>query len=168
MQARELVASMGLTDKIRFAGFRKDPEGMIALADVGVLTSLREGLPRVVVQYAAAGLPTVASELPSIEDVVENGVSAIVTPRPTSRRRQAIGRLLADTTERERLAAGARAIDVDAWLLERMNASIDEAYRYCPCVVGTHLTCRRHWSTVTRGFDAHESDLCHGGRRRRT
>ena len=29
-QARELVASMGLTDKIRFAGFRKDPEGMSA------------------------------------------------------------------------------------------------------------------------------------------
>ena len=59
-------------------------------------------------------------------------MSAIVTPSADiSAAAQAIGRLLGDTTERERLAAGARAIDVDAWLPERMNAAIDEAYRYC-------------------------------------
>lgn len=131
-EARALVDRLGLADKIRFAGFRRDPEAMIAIADIGVLTSLREGLPRVVVQYAAAGLPTVASELPSIEDVVEDGVSAIITPSSDIvAAAQAIGRLLGDRAERERLAAGARAIDVDAWLPERMNAAIDEAYRYC-------------------------------------
>ncbi|MCK1722063.1 glycosyltransferase [Bradyrhizobium sp. 141] len=128
-EAKALVKRLGLEDKIRFAGFRKDPEAIIALADVCLLTSMREGLPRVLVQYAAAGKPSVVSRLPGVEDVVRDGVSAVLTPADdVAAAAKAAGALLADKALLEQLSKGALAIDVDAWSPRSMNAAIDNAY----------------------------------------
>jgi glycosyltransferase involved in cell wall biosynthesis len=129
--AKAAVAALGLADKVRFTGYRTDPEAIIALADVCVLASLREGLPRVLVQYAAAGKPSVVSALPGLEDVIADGVSAVVTPSADiSAAASAVARLLADDEERGRLAAGAAAIDVDAWSPASMHRAIQGAYDY--------------------------------------
>jgi glycosyltransferase involved in cell wall biosynthesis len=128
-QARELVRALGLADRIRFAGYRRDPEAIIALADVCLLTSMREGLPRVLVQYVAAGRPCVVSRLPGLEDVVRDGVSAVITESgdvPAAAR--AAARLLANPLERARLAAGASDVDVDAWSPDVVSARVTEAY----------------------------------------
>lgn len=129
-EAQALVEEMGLTHQIRFAGHRSDPEAIIAMADIGVLTSLREGLPRVLVQYAAAGKPAVVSRLPGIGDVVTDDVNAIITPSDDiAAAARAVARLLGDVVLRQRLSAGALNVDVDAWSPERMDAAVDEAYR---------------------------------------
>jgi glycosyltransferase involved in cell wall biosynthesis len=102
---------------------------MIALADVCLLTSMREGLPRVLVQYMAAGKPCVVSRLPGLEDVVQDGVSAVITEGgDVAAAARAAARLLADPLERARLAAGASGVDVDAWSPEIVSARISEAY----------------------------------------
>jgi glycosyltransferase involved in cell wall biosynthesis len=59
-------------------GFRPDVERWIAAADLCVLPSMREGLPRVVVQYLAAGKPVVVTHLEGIEEIVEDGVNGFV------------------------------------------------------------------------------------------
>ncbi|WP_428152565.1 glycosyltransferase [Brevundimonas sp.] len=129
-EAKALVEEMGLGDRIRFAGHRSDPEAIIAMADIGLLTSLREGLPRVLVQYAAAGKPAVVSLLPGIGDVVTDDVSAIVTPTDDiGAAAEAAARLLGDAVLRRRLSNGALGVDVDAWSPERMDAAVEEAYR---------------------------------------
>jgi glycosyltransferase involved in cell wall biosynthesis len=128
-ESRALVEMLGLKDRVRFAGYRRDPEAIIALADVCLLTSRREGMPRVLVQYVAAGKPCVVSDLPGLEDVVRDGVSAIITSGPdVGAAVRAAAKLLVDPVERARLAAGAAAIDVEAWSPERMNARIRDAY----------------------------------------
>jgi glycosyltransferase involved in cell wall biosynthesis len=128
-ESRALVEMLGLKDRVRFAGYRQDPEAIIALADVCLLTSRREGMPRVLVQYVAAGKPCVVSDLPGLEDVVRDGVSAMITSgRDVGAAANAVARLLVDPVERARLAAGAAAIDVEAWSPERMNARIRDAY----------------------------------------
>ncbi|CAL1691030.1 Putative glycosyltransferase EpsD [Brevundimonas subvibrioides] len=128
-EARALVDSLGLSDRIRFAGYRSDPQAIIALADVCLLTSLREGLPRVLVQYAAAGKPAVVSDLPGVTDVIEHDVSALITPGDdVAAAAVATARLLADPAERDRLARGAARIDVEAWTADSMNAAIARAY----------------------------------------
>jgi glycosyltransferase involved in cell wall biosynthesis len=53
----------------------------LAAADLCVLPSMREGLPRVVVQYVAAGKPVVVTELEGIEEIVEDGVNGYVVGR---------------------------------------------------------------------------------------
>jgi glycosyltransferase involved in cell wall biosynthesis len=128
-EARALVQNLGLTKHIRFAGYRRDPEAIIALADVCLLTSMREGLPRVLVQYAAAGKPCVVSRLPGLEDVVKDGVSALITDgSDVPAAAEAAAKLLADPLERARLAAGANAVDVDAWSPDIVSLRISEAY----------------------------------------
>ncbi len=45
-------------------GFHPHPEQLIALADICLLASAREGLPRVLMQYLAGGRPVIATDLP--------------------------------------------------------------------------------------------------------
>ena len=122
---------MGLGERVRFAGHRPDPERLIALADVAFLTSEREGLPRVVVQYAAAGRAMVVSEIPGLSDVVEAGVSAVVTPHAdVGAAMRAVAGLLVDEAARARLSSGALKVLVEKWTPENMDRSVTAAYAH--------------------------------------
>ncbi|MBI3354102.1 MAG: glycosyltransferase [Nitrospirae bacterium] len=58
----ELINSLGLKDKIKLLGFRRDIPEIMKCLDVFALTSLWEGLPKVIVQALSAGIPVVATE----------------------------------------------------------------------------------------------------------
>jgi glycosyltransferase involved in cell wall biosynthesis len=128
-RVRALVHELGLDDKVRFAGYRSDPERIIALADVAFLTSEREGLPRVVVQYAAAGKPMVLSAVPGLSDVLGGPESAVlidVGDVPAAVRE--IGSLLRRPERRKALSAAAGRIPVDRWSPAAMARSVENAY----------------------------------------
>jgi len=128
-EAQALVEELGLAANVCFSGYRRDPERLIALADLCMLTSVREGLPRVLIQYAAAGKPCVVSKLPGLEDIVLPDVSAVITPPddPAAAARAA-ARLLSNPEACARLAEGARTVQVDAWSPESMMQQIRRAY----------------------------------------
>jgi glycosyltransferase involved in cell wall biosynthesis len=126
---RAHAAARGLADHVRFLGHRPDPASLLAMADVSVLTSAREGLPRVVIQSLAAGCPVVTTALPGIEDVVLHGVNGLVTDaRDLSRTATALSRLLANPSALARLRRGAAATDVDAWDIARLGPDTTAAY----------------------------------------
>ena len=124
---RAAAASLGWSERIRFLGHRSDPERLIALADVCVLSSVREGLPRVVVQYAAGGRAIVATRVPGLEDVIGDGENAIIVDSVADAARATV-RLLRNLHLRERLAQGAAATNVLQWSLERTYPAVREAY----------------------------------------
>ena len=64
------VKKANLGDKIIFTGYREDVEELMALMDIFVLTSLREGLPRVLVQTAAVGIPSVAFNVDGVSEII--------------------------------------------------------------------------------------------------
>jgi glycosyltransferase involved in cell wall biosynthesis len=124
------VEAAGLGRNVIFAGFRPDPERLIALADLCVLASMREGLPRVLMQYLAAGRPVAAADLPGLHDVVVEGVNGTIAPADDlGALGDAIAALLADDERRERLAAGAAATDLSDWDAGRMGDRIEAVYR---------------------------------------
>jgi glycosyltransferase involved in cell wall biosynthesis len=126
---RGAVAELGLTDRVVLAGHRSDPEALFALADVAVLTSAREGLPRVVVQALAASVPMVASELPGLTEVLHHGVNGLVTgPGAPGEAASALIRLLSDDGLRARLSAGARKTDLSAWDIARLGPATTAVY----------------------------------------
>jgi glycosyltransferase involved in cell wall biosynthesis len=128
-QVEERISSLGLDRNVVLTGFRRDPERYIALADVCLLTSRREGLPRVVLQYLAAGKPVVATDLPGIREVLsENANSLIVPVNDLDALAQATAHLLGDDADRARLAAGAAATDLSEWDARRMAGKLDEIY----------------------------------------
>ncbi len=123
------VVRLNLEESVRVLGYRTDPERLIAFADLCTLVSTREGLPRVVMQYLVGGKTCVVSDLPGLDEVVQNGVNGIVTPSDDlASAAAAISRLLDDRAEHARLTAGALLSDLSSWRVEHMTAEIERVY----------------------------------------
>lgn len=129
-KVREAVQSLGLEDRVVFCGHRSDPAALLAMADVSVLTSEREGLPRVVVQSIAAGCPVVVSALPGIGEIVQHRVNGLITDADDLRANaRGIAAVLSDGDLRKRLRAGARSTNVSRWSLEALGRETTDLYR---------------------------------------
>jgi glycosyltransferase involved in cell wall biosynthesis len=121
---------LGLERQVVFTGYRDDPERLIALADLCLLCSMREGLPRVVMQYLAGGKPCVASDLPGLRDVLRPGINGVITPADDlAAMADAIAALLDDRERLALLAQGAAATDLSNWDAKLMGKRIDAIYR---------------------------------------
>ncbi|RMG02704.1 MAG: glycosyltransferase family 1 protein [Planctomycetota bacterium] len=66
------AASLGIDDRVVFAGCRDDVPTCLAAADGMIFPSLWEGMPGAVLEAAAAGIPVVASDLPGIREIAEH------------------------------------------------------------------------------------------------
>jgi polysaccharide biosynthesis protein PelF len=103
-ECRDLVENLGLTEQVRFLGFRRVDEILPQLG-VLVLTSISEALPLVVLEGFAAGVPAVTTDVGSCSELIGGGNEAdraigaagelvpIASPEDTAR---AILRLLDD------------------------------------------------------------------------
>lgn len=128
-RVRAEVQRLGLQDHVVFCGHRPDPEALLALADLSVLTSQREGLPRVIVQSIAAGCPVLVNDMPGIGEVVQDGVNGHVVTRDdldgvVARMRG----VLSDDEALRRLGSGAMGTDVGDWSLEHMGKRATALY----------------------------------------
>ena len=108
---------LGLKDKVIFTGLVKRdsiPE-MIALMDVVVHTSLREGLARVIPQAMAMEKPVIAFDLDGSREVIEDGVNGfLVRAGDVEALTQTLNSVLSDIPRlREMGKAGRRKIEPD-------------------------------------------------------
>jgi glycosyltransferase involved in cell wall biosynthesis len=122
------IRTLELERNVVLTGFHPHPEQLIALADVCLLASAREGLPRVLVQYLAGGRPVVAADLPSIEEVLRHGVNGLVVGSDLEDLADAVIPLLDDSTRRAGLARGAAATDLSDWDARRMGERLEAVY----------------------------------------
>ena len=128
-RVRAAVSSLGLRDRVVFCGHRPDPEALFALADLSVLTSAREGLPRVAVQSVAAGCPMVVQDLPGIDEIIDHGRNGMIAGGHDVEDtvRQMSGLLRNDRRLNE-LRQGALATDVSAWALDALGQRSTQLY----------------------------------------
>jgi glycosyltransferase involved in cell wall biosynthesis len=68
---RRRVAELGLGDRVRFCGMRKDVPRLLKASDVMIFPSRWEGLPGAVLEGCAAGVPVVASSLQTIREIAQ-------------------------------------------------------------------------------------------------
>lgn len=66
--------------RTRFVGYTERPEAFMAAADVFCMPSYREGFGMVIIEAAAAGIPTVASRIYGITDAVDEGCTGLLHP----------------------------------------------------------------------------------------
>jgi glycosyltransferase involved in cell wall biosynthesis len=94
---------------IQFLGERDDVEDLYALMDLFVLASHREGWPRSAMEAAAMGVPVIATDVRGCRQVVDDGITGVLTPvRDPYALAQAIESLATDPGRRARLGASAR------------------------------------------------------------
>jgi glycosyltransferase involved in cell wall biosynthesis len=75
---------LGLGDRFKLLGWRRDIPEVLAATDIFCLTSLWEGLPRVLPQAMALGIPIVATNVDGTPEAVIHNVNGFVTkPRDT-------------------------------------------------------------------------------------
>lgn len=71
----ERIAGLGLTDRFVLAGFRTDLGKYLPHLDLAVLSSTTEGLPVILLEAFAAGVPMVATAVGGVPEVLEDGRS---------------------------------------------------------------------------------------------
>jgi glycosyltransferase involved in cell wall biosynthesis len=74
------IVREGLADCVQFLGYRYDIPELTAAADVAVLTSVKEGMPRALMEAMAVGVPVVATDVKGSREVVRHGRSGFLVP----------------------------------------------------------------------------------------
>lgn len=103
-------------------GERDDMPDVLARAHVVCLpTYYREGVPKVLIEAAAAGRPIVASDAPGCREIVRHGESGLlVPPRDPEALADALARLVADTELRRSMGRRGREIFLEGFTVERV------------------------------------------------
>jgi glycosyltransferase involved in cell wall biosynthesis len=91
-------------------GWVTDMPALLASADVVCLPSYREGLPKSLIEGAAAGKPLVTTDVPGCREVVRDGENGLlVPPRDPQALAKALERLLRDSELRRQMGLRGRA-----------------------------------------------------------
>lgn len=80
----KLVESLGLAECVRFLGNRMDIPEIMNAADAYVMSSKWEGMPIVLLEASATGLPILATWVGGIPEVVQDGISGMLVPAQDS------------------------------------------------------------------------------------
>jgi glycosyltransferase involved in cell wall biosynthesis len=78
---KKSAEASGLSERVRFTGFRSDVADLIAAADVFCLSSIWEGVPLSAQEAILVGIPVVATDVGGMNELVTDGVSGRLVPR---------------------------------------------------------------------------------------
>lgn len=106
---RDRAARLGLDPGIAFVGSVPDARALICAADIFLLSSDHEGMPNVVLEAMAAGVPCVATPVNAIADILRHGETGFVAGFGTEALAEAVARLAGDADLRRRMGEAARA-----------------------------------------------------------
>ena len=126
---QEQVAKLAMQSNFMFLGRRGDIPEVLASCDIALLPSRAEGLPNAVLEYMAAGLPTIASRVGGNAELVEDGVTGLLVPPENSEAlADALLRLLRDPESARRMAASGQKLVVENYSFERLIREVDALY----------------------------------------
>jgi glycosyltransferase involved in cell wall biosynthesis len=69
-QCKEIVTSLGLSDRVFFLGYRNDAINLMKSVDINILSSDFEGQSGVAMESLASGKPFLGSDVPGINEIV--------------------------------------------------------------------------------------------------
>jgi glycosyltransferase involved in cell wall biosynthesis len=126
------VRERGVADRVVFTG-RVDQDripAFIAMMDIVVHTSLREGLARVLPQALAAGKPVVSFDLDGAHEVIRDGdTGRLVTACDSERLARALIDLLKNPEDARRMGLAGREMVRQGWTVDAMVRGVDGVYR---------------------------------------
>ena len=122
-------SELGLGERFRLLGYRRDATRVLAACDVFTLASRHEGLPVALMEAFALGLPVVATAVGGILDVVRPGIDGVlVPPGRADELARATQSVVVDDELRRTLAEGSAA-QAATFGIARCARRLEQLYR---------------------------------------
>ena len=108
---KQEVEELSLRKVVLFPGWQSDIAAWMAVADIYVLPSYREGLPRTVLEAMAMALPVISTNVPGCREVVEHGKTGfLIPPRDVNALVKAIQQLIENPSLRKEMGQQGRKV----------------------------------------------------------
>jgi glycosyltransferase involved in cell wall biosynthesis len=128
-KVEEQIKARGLERHFLLLGWREDVAQLIAACDVLLLTSIHEGLPRVVLQAMAAEKPVVATAVSGTPEAVKNGVTGFLSqPHDTQGLAESLYKILSDPALARKMGKEGRKRLKGSFLIDEMLHQIERVY----------------------------------------
>jgi glycosyltransferase involved in cell wall biosynthesis len=125
----ELSTTLGVADRLVWAGWNDDPRSLLGSFDVFVLPSRFEGFPLAVLEAMLARSAVVATDVGSVaEAVLDDETGLLVPPEDPTALARAINRLLADDELRGRLGDRGRELVLERFTATHMTDEFESLY----------------------------------------
>lgn len=114
---------------VELLGFREDVAQLIEQANLVVLPSYREGLPKVLVEAAACGRAVITTDVPGCRDAIEPNHTGLLVPvRNSYALAEAMKQLIDDAAYRQQLGRAGRLLAEREFAIERIVAAHMKVY----------------------------------------
>ncbi len=70
---KNLSQGLGIADRVCFLGFRPDPQDVLALCEISLLSSITEGFPNAILESMFLGIPVVSTEVGGVPELIGDG-----------------------------------------------------------------------------------------------
>jgi len=131
---REQIRRQALADHVFVLGGRPDIRAILGLCDIGVLSSVSEGMPLALLEYGSAGLPAVATAVGQVPEVLDDGrVGLLVPPRQPAALAEALLKLLRSPELRSNLGAAFQRRVQELYSEEAVLRQITSIYQTLTC-----------------------------------
>lgn len=128
-QLREKITALGLQDRVRLTGWRRDVPAVLSASDALVLASAREGLPRSVLEGMCAGLAIIGTKTRGITDAVGDEEAGWIVPKDdVDALVRTIDNAAANREETDRRGRAARERVVSTFSLDAVIKAHEELY----------------------------------------
>jgi glycosyltransferase involved in cell wall biosynthesis len=128
-QIELLCEKKGLSERIRLAGWRGDVPEILAASDLLVLPSAWEGMPNVILEAMASGLPVVATDVEGVREILGSRADAqIVAYADSQALTERIVGLMSDRDLAAELAQRNRQRAQEEFTVERMVTAYEDLW----------------------------------------
>ncbi len=124
------IDRLGMSQRIQLIGFCEDTRGFLEALDLFVLSSHREGLPNVVLEAMAVGVPVIATRVGGVPRLVTKDKNGrLIDSGSVDQIAEAIEQLAASPDNRERLAAAGAETIAHQWSFRHRIERMADLYR---------------------------------------
>ncbi len=127
---KALAKELDIAEKVEFPGFVVDPRKLYEASDLFVSSSLREGLPNVLLEAMAYQLPVVCTNIAGVPSLVQSGENGqLVEPGDHHMLAAELAILAGDPQRRERLGQAARQVIEQRFSFAKRMETMKDIYR---------------------------------------